>query len=252
MADLLWIEPWRVFPTADSWQRQYLHRVVTVGMDVLACCARGAGKSEVAGCAAYLDAVLYGGFSLICSRSDRQAMELMGVVRRYAFSGNGPELRIVRKTAHELAWENGGRVLAVPCREDTVRGLHKVSLLILDEAARVPDEYYGAMTPSTKVPRWEGGSAGVVTAISTPYGQRGWYWREWSGLGEREWSRYEVPWQRCPRLHRLEVDRERRRHGDLWVQQEYECRFLPTSSGVFSAAAFAGAIDPGMPVLSGW
>src|SRR5207249_6673015 len=73
----------------------------------------------------------------------------------------------------ELA--NGSRVVSLPGREDTIRGYSGVRLLVVDEAARVPDELYYAMRPMLAV------SAGTVIALSTPFGQRGWFHREWTG-----------------------------------------------------------------------
>jgi hypothetical protein len=39
------------------------------------------------------------------------------------------------------------RILCLPCREDTLRGYSRISLLIIDEAARVPDDLYRIVRP---------------------------------------------------------------------------------------------------------
>ena len=47
-------------------------------------------------------------------------------------------------------------------------------MLILDEAARVPDELYAALRPMLAV------GGGRLVLLSTPFGKRGFFWREWS------------------------------------------------------------------------
>ena len=46
-----------------------------------------------------------------------------------------------------LLLPNGSRMVSVPAREATSRGFSQASLLIVEEAARVPDEHDEAMTP---------------------------------------------------------------------------------------------------------
>jgi hypothetical protein len=51
-----------------------------------------------------------------------------------------------------LAFANGSRIVGVPGLEKTVRGFSAVSMLLIDEAARVEDEMYHALRP-TECPR---------------------------------------------------------------------------------------------------
>ena len=52
---------------------------------------------------------------------------------------------------HELKLTNMSRIISLPCREDTIRGFSFVDLLILDEAARIPDDLYWAVRPMLAV-----------------------------------------------------------------------------------------------------
>src|SRR5262249_45824877 len=75
-----------------------------------------------------------------------------------------------------------------------------------------------AVTPMISV------SGGLQIGLTTPFGQRGWFWRAWQNE-EVQAKRFRVTWRECPR-HRAEfIDSERRLHGDSWVAQEYECSF---------------------------
>jgi hypothetical protein len=47
---------------------------------------------------------------------------------------------------------SGSQVVCLPCREGTIRGCANVNLIVLDEAARVPDDLYRAVRPVLEVP----------------------------------------------------------------------------------------------------
>ncbi|HYV38344.1 MAG TPA: hypothetical protein VE988_21860, partial [Gemmataceae bacterium] len=118
----------------------------------------------------------------------------------------------------ELEFLNGSRVIALPGREETIRTYQSVNLLILDEAARIPDALYSSLSPMTGV------SKGRTICLSTPFGQNGFFWREWHNEAVH-WTRFRVTWQQCPRLTVEFIENERRKFGDVWIRQEYECSF---------------------------
>ena len=83
--------------------------------------------------------------------------------------------------------------MCLPCREDTIRGYADVGLLVIDEAARVPDDLYRAVRPMLAV------SAGRLVCLSTPYGKRGFFHDCWVRGGD-DWQRIEVPAEKVPRI----------------------------------------------------
>jgi hypothetical protein len=44
-----------------------------------------------------------------------------------------------RERSRSAPTETYSRIICLPCREDTIRGYSHISLLIIDEAARIPD-----------------------------------------------------------------------------------------------------------------
>src|SRR5436190_1727587 len=78
-----------------------------------------------------------------------------------------------RETQLRLELANGSRVVCLPGREGTIRSFGGVALLVLDEAARIPDALYRSVRPMLAV------SGGRLVALSTPFGRRGWFWQEW-------------------------------------------------------------------------
>ncbi len=219
----------------DPWQAEALFEIVTGAQDCLMVCSRGAGKSEVSAVAAYAEACL-GGFALVFSRSDRQAKEEIfdRVVKYHREHRLVEETRV--PTAHDLRLSNGGRVLALPCAHNaaSVIGKHKVSLLIIDEAARVPDEFFSSITPVTILGK------GRIVLPSTPYGQRGFFWKAWKGEEGQEdgWKRFRKPWTECPRMSREAIERERRMKTEAQFAQEFGCVFQPTTGAMFDLGRF--------------
>jgi len=209
--------------TPDPWQRQVLR---SRARHLLLCCARGAGKSRVTSALALHTALLRpGSLVLLLSRSQRQSLELFRYVRQ-GFTALDRPLPVVRQTTTLLELANGSRVVALPGREETLRGFQGVNLLILDEAARIPDALYQAVSPMT------GTAGGRTVLLSTPDGQRGFFWRAWCDR-EGPWQRFRVPWHECPRLDDEFIALERHRFGDSWVAQEYECDFTALEGLVY-------------------
>src|SRR5205085_9491296 len=118
-----------------------------------------------------------------------------------------------RRNAHELVLSNRSRIVCLPCREDTIRGYSHIGLLIIDEAARVPDDLYRAVRPMLAV------SAGRLICLSTPYGKRGFFHDAWATGGD-DWARIEVPATRIPRIDPEFLAAERRGLGESWFRQE--------------------------------
>jgi Terminase large subunit, T4likevirus-type, N-terminal len=207
----------------DPWQRQLL---LSKAPAILLNCSRGAGKSRTTSALA-LHTALFRCESLILltSRSQRQANELFRYVKQ-GYRAVGCPLQTVKETETQLELENGSRIVCLPGTEETIRSFQGVNLLVLDEAARIPDELYASVSPMTGV------SKGRVICLSTPFGQRGWWWREWFNE-KAHWQRFRIPWNHCPRLTSEFIEEERLKFGDAWIEQEYECSFTAMEGLVY-------------------
>jgi len=223
----------------DPWQIDMLSALVTREEDTQCLCSRQSGKTEANALAAYVEAA-NGGFVLILTPSDEQSKEFM---ERVASHHNALRLAnpVDEPTKHEIKFAGEGRIKALPNNERTARIYARVSLIIIDEASRVPDQLYGAVTPMLMVSR-ASGLGGRIGLLSTPFGKRGFFYEEWIA---GRYKRFRAPWTECPRIKPEDVELERKRHGDLWVQQEYELAFLDqVQGGFFDADAFAECIIP--------
>jgi hypothetical protein len=180
-------------------------------------CCRQAGKSTAVALLGLAEAVFVPGTKvLLLSRSHRQSRELFRTVTGF-YGRLGSPLR-QRQTAEELHLSNFSQIVCLPCKEETVRGYSGVSLLIIDEAARVPDDLYRAVSPMLAV------SGGRLVCLSTPYGKRGFFYDAWA-RGGADWHRIEVPAERIARIKPDYLARERRTLGESWYRQEFCCSF---------------------------
>ncbi len=74
-------------------------------------------------------------------------------------------------------------------------------------------------------------SGGRMVALSTPFGRRGWYHREWTeGVG---WERVRVNAEDCARISAEFLAQERASLGDWWYRQEYSCEFVDADGAAF-------------------
>ena len=216
----------------DPWQEDLLRsRSDMVLMNI----SRQAGKSTMSSVIALHRALYFPGSLVLClAPAERQSKELFSKITGfYRKLHDAPPPDSDRKLGMHLA--NGSRVEALPGSERTVRSFSGVDLLILDEAARIEDALYFAVKPMLAV------SGGRLLMLSTPYGKRGVFHKEWTE-GD-EWERYEVPATDCPRIPAAFLESEKRSMPEWWFSQEYECKFMETEDQVFSHDMIAGARD---------
>lgn len=217
----------------DPWQQDVLRSAAS---RVLLNCCRQSGKSTITAVLA-MHLALYqpGALILLLSPSERQSKELhKKCLNVYRAAG-----RLVDASAETTLWlelDTGSRVVALPGKESTIRGFSGVDLLIVDEAARVPDELYYAVRPMLAV------SGGRFVALSTPWGKRGWWYEAWTNGGPA-WQRVEVPASACPRISPAFLDEERRSLPALVFQSEYRCAFVDTTDQLFSTEHVLAALS---------
>lgn len=214
----------------DDWQARVLR---SQAPRLLLCCSRQSGKSlTVAMLATWTALFQPESLILMLSPSQRQSGELFKKCLAI-YRDLGKPVPAEAETALHLSLGNGSRIASLPGKEGTVRGFSGVRLLIVDEAAWVPDDLYAAVRPMLAASR------GRLIALSTPHGTRGWYWESWRG--EEPWERYEVPAALCPRISAEFLAEELRTMGPWWHAQEYGCQFLDSETQPFSTDAIERA-----------
>ncbi len=134
--------------TPDPWQAAVLR---SSAPRVLLNVTRQGGKSTITAVLAVHDALYTPDrLVLLLSPSLRQSSELFKKVL-LVYQAAGRPVAAVTETALHLALANGSRIVALPGKEETIRGFSGVTRLIVDEAARVPDALYYAVRPMLAV-----------------------------------------------------------------------------------------------------
>jgi hypothetical protein len=204
-------------------------------------CTRQWGKSTItAAMAVHRAWTVPDSLTIAVSPSGRQTGEFLrkasGFVRKLGIRVRGDGDNEI-----SLLFPNGARVVGLPGSERTVRGFSAVSLMLIDEAARVNDDLYKAVRPFLAA------SDGDLWLMSTPVGKRGFFYEEWANGGAR-WKRFTVTAMDCPRIRREFLEEERATMGEQWFRQEYLCEFVDVDQGLFSRdvveRAFSNDVRP--------
>ena len=164
----------------EPWHRKVL--LSSASMLALLC-PRQAGKSTTVAVLALHTAIYQPGSNVLVvsptqGQSDLLFRKITEILHKLP---RPPAARVLRD---HIEFSNGSRILSLPGCERTIRG-HSAHLIIIDEAARVPDELYQeALFPMT------GATDGRIIALSTPDGRRGFFFR--ACTDDPDWERVTI------------------------------------------------------------
>jgi len=147
------------------------------------------------------------------------------------------EIKLLEDSKSQCTLQNGSRIISLPGSEGTVRGYSAVTLLILDEAARIEDTIIGATKPFLAASK-----DGTLIALSTPFGRRGWFWEQWIGQGD--YLRIELDAYKCPRISSKFLEQESKTLTLAQFRQEYLCSFEDEEGQMFPAELIDSIFKP--------
>lgn len=224
--------------TPDPWQRELLR---STAKQHLLLCSRQTGKSSSTAALSLWEAIYNApALILLLSPSLRQSQELFKKVMDFYAALDSP-VPVVESSTLRLTLANGSRIIALPGKEETIRGYSGVRLLVIDEASRVSDALYYSVRPMLAV------SGGRMIALTTPFGKRGFFFDAWEK--GTDWERVKVTAYDCPRISRAFLEEERAASGDWWFSQEYLCEFRDTTDQVFGYDLVMSAMDDSIKPL---
>jgi hypothetical protein len=214
---------------------------------ILILATRQAGKSLTAAALSLKEAFLRPGSKvLLLSPTLRQSAELFKdkVMPLYHNLGRPVPKTDPRDNALRLELANGSRILCLPGKEANIRGFASVALLVIDEAARVPDALYHAVRPMLAV------SGGKLVCLSSAYARQGFFYEAWS-KGGPSWERACIKASECSRISPEFLAEERAELGERVYSREYECEFTSADDAAFDLDAIerACAAAPSGPAL---
>jgi hypothetical protein len=217
-------DPWQIEVLASGHPRKIL------------CCGRQTGKTTVAAVLAMHKALNQpGSVILIVAPGERQAKLLFSkAARLYRQAGYPMPAHSERKTGLELS--NGSVIEALPAVERTTRG-YSVDLLLVDEAAAVPDMDYHGILPALIA------TQGEQVLLSTPRGKRGFFHEIWHGA--EDWQRVMVRSDEVGRIRPEDLEVFRSTMPEQFFQQEFYCEWLDTEGSLFSYDHIQAALEAG-------
>jgi len=228
----------------DGWQVELIRSAASRRQTVV-CTSRQSGKTTSVAALIAAELVRRAGTRVLClAPSQRQSSLILERVGEFlAPYGETSD----RDSRSEIQLSTGSVVYAVPASSSTIRGYHSIDLLVLDEAAWIPEPAYAAVRPMTAT------TGGRIVATSTPGGQRGWYWQAWEAGESGGWYTLSVP---CTRVRRLSPEFLRDEAATVppsVFRSEYLCSFEDSGDALFlpSVLRRAQVIDDSTDVDQG-
>lgn len=198
-------------------------------------CSRQWGKSTVGAAMAVHRAYSRAG-SLVVVASPTLRQSALLVAKAATFARRlGIRRRGDGDNECSMLFPNGSRIVGLPGTEGNVRGFSEVSLMLIDEASRVPEEMYDALRPMLAV------GNGDLWLLSTPYRKRGYFYETWE-YGPH-WFKVKAPVTMCPRIDPEFVEEERAELPEDKFRREYLCEFQDDGAEVFDRDLLAEALD---------
>ena len=247
----------------DSTQAKILRSTAT---RLMLCCTRQFGKSTITAIKAIHHAWTHpGSLTLIAAPTARQSGEWLNKTREF-LSRVGIRSRSDGNNRLSCVLSNGSRLVGLPGVAQNIRGFSNVSLVIIDEAAFVPEDLYQALNPMLAV------SGGSLWLISTPATQTGFFYDEWSrqaapASGQSEsaqqppgssessapvaWDRYQVTAHQCARIRPEFLAEQRVLLGEAVFRREYLCEFVAADDQLIGRELLDDALDPDLSPFNG-
>lgn len=228
----------------EDWQSRLLR---TTAPRVAVPCGRQVGKTQTTSYKALNVALTHPGRDiLIISPTQRQSVEMLARIKTI-YRGMRQAGKLTKDNDAEIGLANGSRVVSLPGTEGTVRGFANVRLLIIDEAARVDDGVFASVLPMV-------GSDGQIMALSTPWGQRGWFYVLCEEAPGNGWEKHHISVYESAQWSPQRIAEVRASVGSFVFDSDYLAVFGDTTDQLFGTEdvkrAFTDDIRPLFPLVA--
>ncbi len=200
-------KPWL---TLDPWQKEVLEGKGNICI----VSGRQCGKTTITSILAAQTALQNPNqFIMIGSGVIDQAEHLFGKVKDYIFAKYKDKV-VGRATIGFMELKNGSKIFCVPVGDtgDSMRG-YTATMVIIDEAALVPDRAWDAIEPVISVTR------GRVVLLSTPKFKKGFFYK--ASLDKETYYVKKISARDCPRHTKDFLDRKQAEKSAVVFAQEY-------------------------------
>lgn len=210
---------------------------------ICACMGRQTGKSTTISAKAIHFAITNSNTTtLIVSATLRQSMLMFDKMLSFIEINELIRSYIAYRSRTRIQLKNGSWIIALPCGRTgaTLRG-HTAKLIILDEAAFIPEEVINnAVLPMIAT------TNGNVWMLSTPYDREHIFYR---AFNDPTWSIYHLPSSVNPLISKEFLEEQKRLVGETNYKQEYEAQFVDDVNAYFPMTLVRPCIDNDLPEM---
>ena len=241
----------------DPWQAQ----VMEYKGNCILRTGRQVGKSTVVALKAVDFAIINKGTTtLVIAASQRQASLLFEKIRMEFDNIEGQKLKKIREselfkaldtkkrekeyiracsiyetppTKTMISLKNTSKIYCLPAGKSGVfiRG-YTIDMLIADEAAYIPEAVWTSIKPMLAVSRKKS-NMGFIILLSTPFGKGGYFYECWT---DDDFKRWHISSEKCNRLDKAFLRKERSKLTKLEYAQEYLGEFIDEFHQLFPTA----------------
>jgi len=192
---------------------------------IVACMGRQTGKTTtIAMKAIYFADTNPNVTVLITSPSLRQSMIMFDRIATFVYSVPRLRNKIVRATRTLIHFENGSRIIALPCSENLLRG-YTAQMVICDEASFMPEEVITQVIfPMLST------TDGYAIFLSTPWGKDHFFYRAFVNPA---YSVHKVKSEQCPLIKREFLEEMKANMTKEAYLMEYEAEFVEALNSYF-------------------
>jgi len=204
---------------------------------IVACMGRQTGKSTTIAAKAIHFALINPNTTiLIVSATLRQSMLMFDKILGFIESSPLLKKSVKYKTRTRIRFSNGSLIIALPCGRygHSLRG-HTAHLIILDEAAFIPEEVItNVVFPMIST------TDGAVWMLSTPWSRDHIFYKAFTSP---EWSVYHLPSSVNPLIKPEFLKEQRELIGEERFRLEYEAEFIDEERSFFPSTLIMPCSD---------
>lgn len=202
---------------------------------IVACMGRQTGKTTIIA----LKAIYFADTNrdvivLITSPSLRQSMIMFDRIASFVFSAAYLRNRVVRATGTLIQFENGSRIIALPCSEHMLRG-YTANMVILDEASWIPEQVITQILfPMLST------TDGYAIFLSTPWDKNHFFYRAFVNPA---YSVHRVKSNECPLVKPEFLEEMQQNMTHEAYLMEYEAEFVEALNSYFPLALIRACVE---------
>jgi len=192
---------------------------------IVACMGRQTGKTTTIGMKAIHFADTNPNVTvLITAPSLRQSMIMFDRIATFVYSSARLRNKVVRATRTLIHFENGSKIIALPCSEHLLRG-YTANMVICDEASWIPEEVITqVLFPMLTT------TQGYAIFLSTPWDKNHFFYR---AFVNPNYSVHKVKSEQCPLVTKEFLEEMRANMTREAYLMEYEAEFVEALNSYF-------------------